>query len=147
MKVVVEVDKGANKGTRYEIPVRSYRAIGRSAGKDVTVQLSSHGDRLLDPDDVKRIEEHLRGRAPTTLENEDKMRIGAFRRGRDILIDDEKVSRTHAMIFVDEEGPSVVDLLSTNGTLVNGKRVGDADLKDGDIINVGKTRFFIRSED
>ena len=46
-------------------------------------------------------------------------------------------------MFVDEDGPSVVDLLSTNGTLVNGTKVGDADLHDGDIINVGKTRFVV----
>ena len=65
-------------------------------------------------------------------------------RGRDILIDDEGVSRTHAMIFVDEEGPSIVDLLSMNGTVVNGDRTGGVDLRDGDIVNIGQTRFVLR---
>jgi len=147
MKVVVEVDKGANQGTRYEIEVRSYRAIGRAGGKDVTVQLSSEGDRILDADDLRRVEEHLAARNRPPSDDAEKLRIGAFRRGRDILVDDEKVSRTHAMVFVDEEGPSIVDLLSTNGTLVNGKKVGDADLRDGDIINIGKTRFIVHTED
>ncbi len=146
MKVVVEVEKGANVGTRYEIPVRSYRAVGRAAGKDVTVQLSQEGDQPLDPDDLERVEEHLAGRESAHPQDGKKMRIGAFRRGRDILIEDEKVSRTHAMVFVDEDGPSIVDLLSTNGTLVNGQKVGDADLDDGDIINIGKTRFIVHSQ-
>lgn len=144
MKVFIEVDKGASEGTRYEIDVRSYRAVGRAGGKDVTVQLTNRGDRMLDPDDLKRVEEHLARRQPAGDSQPEKMRIGAFRRGRDILVDDEKVSRTHAMIFVDEDGPSVVDLLSTNGSLVNGAKVGDADLRDGDILHFGETRFVIR---
>jgi pSer/pThr/pTyr-binding forkhead associated (FHA) protein len=37
--------------------------------------------------------------------------------------------------------------LSTNGTHVNGKKVSDADLVEGDIVNVGKTRFIVRLED
>ena len=73
-----------------------------------------------------------------------KPRIGSFRRERDVLLDDEKVSRTHAMVFLDEEGASIVDLVSTNGTLVNGRRVRDKDLAPGDLINIGKTRFLVR---
>ena len=79
-------------------------------------------------------------------DDSEKMRIGSFRRGRDILLDDEKISRTHAMVFVDEQGPSIVDLISTNGTLVNGQKISDADLTDGDVINIGKTRFIVRVE-
>lgn len=145
MKVFVEVDKGPSRGTRYEIDVRSYRAIGRAGGKDVTVQLEAEGDRILDPEDLERVEAHLARRRSDAPPGHEKTRIGAFRRGRDILIDDEKVSRTHAMIFVDEEGPSVVDLLSTNGTLVNGERVSDAELREGDLIHVGKTRFVVHA--
>ena len=144
MNVVVEIDKGPSQGTKYEIENRSYRAICRIGSKDATVQLSTDGDTILDSDDLKRVEEHLQGRPKTAVDDAEKMRIGAFRRGRDILIDDEKISRTHAMIFVDEHGPSIVDLISTNGTLVNGQRISDADLRNGDIINIGKTRFIIR---
>lgn len=144
MKVLVEVDKGPSQGTRYEIENRSYRAIGRVGNKNATVQLSIEGDMLLDPDDLKCVEEHLQGRPKTRADDSEKMRIGAFRRGRDILLDDEKISRTHAMVFVDEQGPSIVDLISTNGTLVNGQKISDADLRDGDVINIGKTRFIVR---
>jgi pSer/pThr/pTyr-binding forkhead associated (FHA) protein len=144
MKVVVEVDKGPSRGTQYEIGVRSYRALGRAGGKDVTVQLTEEGDAVLDADDIERVEEHLARRGRPAPEESERLRIGSFHRGRDIMVEDEKVSRTHAMIFVDEEGVSIVDLLSTNGTHVNGRRVGDADLNDEDIVHVGKTRFIIR---
>ncbi len=144
MKVFIEVDKGASEGTRYEVDVRAYRALGRAGSQEITVQLTRDGDVPLDPDDLEQVEAHLAKRQPTQQGGAEKIRIGAFRRGRDILVDDEKISRTHAMIFLDEDGPSVVDLLSTNGTLVNGERVGDAELCDGDILHLGKTRFVVR---
>lgn len=148
MKVILEVDKGSNRGSRYEIEARCYRAVGRagSAG-EITIDLADVGDRVLDPDDVRRVEEHLAKRKVAAPESSDRLRLGAFRRGRDVLLDDEKVSRTHAMIFMDDDGPSIVDLLSTNGTHVNGEKVGDADLDDGDIINIGKTRFIVKISD
>lgn len=150
MKVTLEVDKGPNKGTKYELEVRGYRAVGRASGPEVTVQLSKEGDRSLEPDDIRVVEEHLAKRGKKEDSEADEagnLRIGAYRRGRDILIDDDKISRKHAMFFLDDDGPSVVDLLSTNGTHVNGKKVDDSDLSDGDIVNIGKTRFIVRIED
>lgn len=144
MRVVLEVEKGKAVGESHEIGVRSYRAIGREGGADITVQLSTEGDRILEPDDLQRVEAHLARRGSAPPEDDPKPRIGSFKRERDILLDDEKVSRTHAMIFLDEEGPSIVDLVSTNGTLVNGRRVRDRDLASGDLINIGKTRFIVR---
>lgn len=146
MKVFVEVDKGPSHGARFEIPPRSYRAIGRAGDKIVTAQLSEKGGCLLDPDDLKVVEAHLKTRPQTGGTGTEKSRIGTYKRGRDILIDDDQISRTHAIVFVDEDGPSVVDLLSTNGTLVNGKKVSDANLRSGDVINIGRTRFIIRAE-
>ncbi|MCK6550747.1 FHA domain-containing protein [Myxococcota bacterium] len=148
MKVILEVDKGPNLGSKYELTPRSYRAVGRSGGAEVTVQLSREGDRQLEPDDVRVVEAHLQKRDRSQSEEPaGNLRIGAYRRGRDILLDDDKISRKHAMFFLDDDGPSVVDLLSTNGTHVNGKRVSDSDLAEGDIVNVGRTRFIIRLED
>jgi len=150
MKVTLEVDKGPNKGTKYELEVRGYGAVGRGSGPEHTVQLSKEGDRSLEPDDIRVVEEHLAKRGKKDDSEADEagnLRIGAYRRGRDVLIDDDKISRKHAMFFLDDDGPSVVDLLSTNGTHVNGKKVDDSDLSDGDIVNIGKTRFIVRIED
>jgi hypothetical protein len=61
----------------------------------------------------------------------------------DLRVNDPGVSRRHAEIRVtdDATGPrvSVHDLGSTNGVLVNGKRVEDATLTDGAVIRIGNT--------
>lgn len=57
-----------------------------------------------------------------------------------ILIEDEGVSRRHARIWREAEGPvTLEDLGSTNGTFCNGQRVSRQILKDGDKIQVGPT--------
>jgi pSer/pThr/pTyr-binding forkhead associated (FHA) protein len=40
---------------------------------------------------------------------------------------------------------TINDLGSTNGTLVNGKRIDQADLEDGDEITIGETTFTFRA--
>jgi len=41
---------------------------------------------------------------------------------------------------------SVVDLGSTNGTIVNGRRVGHIVLSDGDVIRIGHSVLVYRQE-
>lgn len=58
----------------------------------------------------------------------------------EIEIDDDKVSRRHARIFLREGQVWLSDLGSINGTLVNGRRVkGEARLLPGDRFQVGET--------
>jgi len=61
----------------------------------------------------------------------------------DITLLDEGISREHALVLFDEDGPGYVieDLQSTNGTKVNGKRVRSASLAEGDEIQIGQTLF------
>jgi pSer/pThr/pTyr-binding forkhead associated (FHA) protein len=64
----------------------------------------------------------------------------------DIQLSDTNVSRRHAELR--QEGASywVVDLGSTNGLEVNGKRVKRAKLNDGDTITVGSTEVRFSQE-
>ncbi len=55
----------------------------------------------------------------------------------DLPVDDVNVSRRHCEIIRGSDGWAVVDLGSTNGTEVNGRRIGRAPLEDGDRITVG----------
>lgn len=57
----------------------------------------------------------------------------------DIVLDDSKVSRRHAEVRRDGMGVNVVDLGSTNGTMVNGAGIRERALTDGDQITVGAT--------
>jgi hypothetical protein len=59
----------------------------------------------------------------------------------DVRLEDPNVSRRHAEIRRVGRGFSLVDLDSTNGTLVNGQPVAETALMDGDVIAVGTTRL------
>jgi pSer/pThr/pTyr-binding forkhead associated (FHA) protein len=62
-----------------------------------------------------------------------------------VLLHDSKVSRHHARIDKKEAAFTIVDLGSTNGTYVNGKRVGSSTLVPGDVIKLGDTVFRFES--
>lgn len=149
MKVILEMDKGPGVGSRFELPAQVYRAIGRSGGwgEERTKTLVVAAGPPSQAEDV--VSAHLEGR--DRVEDRCTVRAvqaaqGSFRRGADILVEDHLTSRTHAMVFVDDDGPSVVDLGSTNGTFVNARAVTDADLVDGDVIRIGSAQFIVRVE-
>jgi EAL domain-containing protein (putative c-di-GMP-specific phosphodiesterase class I) len=62
-------------------------------------------------------------------------------RSANLTIYSQKVSKEHALISQNATGYLVRDLSSTNGTFVNGKRIGEAPLLDGDIIHVAHWEF------
>ena len=65
------------------------------------------------------------------------MSIGR-RPGSDVLLDNLAVSGNHATIFTVGNDSFVQDLNSTNGTLVNNKRISKHHLANGDEIVIGK---------
>lgn len=59
--------------------------------------------------------------------------------GTDLLLPDVSVSRQHARVVESQgQGHRIVDLDSQNGTKVNGQRVTDHPLNDGDELQIGK---------
>lgn len=67
-----------------------------------------------------------------------RVAIGRSREA-DIVVADPNVSRRHAELRRDESGWHVVDLGSTNGIQVNGRRVDQVGLSPGDRITIGVT--------
>ncbi len=59
----------------------------------------------------------------------------------DIRINSTKVSRRHAKLVKKGKNFNVIDLNSTNGTYVNGKRIIEAPLSDGDKLHLGEIIF------
>ena len=57
----------------------------------------------------------------------------------DVPLDDASASRRHAELRRRGGETVLVDLDSTNGTLVNGRRVREAPLRAGDRITIGTT--------
>lgn len=64
--------------------------------------------------------------------------------GNDIVIDDPRVSRQHAELRITGGKVCIYDLKSTNGTWVNGRRVIECVLSDGDSVSLGGVEYFFK---
>lgn len=63
----------------------------------------------------------------------------------DFMLEAPMVSRLHCRLTAGASDQLVVeDLDSTNGTLVNGKRVQRAVLREGDTLGVGRVEFTVK---
>ncbi len=64
----------------------------------------------------------------------------------DLVLDDRRVSRRHAEIRPRLGRYTLYDLRSTNGTFVNGRRVTEVVLSDGDQLSIGGIELAFRAE-
>jgi len=85
------------------------------------------------------------GRRPgaTYRLNDDVTSIGRLG-DNDIALDDQAVSREHAKIRMEEEKFMLYDLVSENGTLVNGERVANREIVENDEIAIGETVLVLK---
>ena len=63
--------------------------------------------------------------------------------GAEFVVDAAMVSRLHCRLTAGATELEVVDLESTNGTFVNGQRVTQATLKEGDTLGVGRVDLVV----
>jgi pSer/pThr/pTyr-binding forkhead associated (FHA) protein len=62
------------------------------------------------------------------------------RKDAEVLIDDPRCSKAHALIYEGPDGsPRLKDLNSSNGTFLNGTKVAESPLNVGDEIRIGGT--------
>src|SRR6185312_5121668 len=78
------------------------------------------------------------------------IRSGATRIGRqgdnDIVLKNTSVSRHHAVLKQDSDGPFIiVDMNTGNGVWVNGQRIKSMQLSDGDLVELGEVRMRFRT--
>jgi hypothetical protein len=64
--------------------------------------------------------------------------------GNDIILEDTRVSRHHAQLRYKARRFWLTDLNSTNGTFVNGARVSETALRDGDLVSLGGLEMTFR---
>src|ERR1043166_995510 len=109
-------------------------AVGVSLRAPVfTVCMVYSGDETVVPPEV-----YTPGRGTTQIGRQAGLEISLHR--------DRRASRVHATIHRGPLGTlRIVDENSRNGTLVNGRRVPDALLADGDVIGVGDSYLVVRA--
>jgi pSer/pThr/pTyr-binding forkhead associated (FHA) protein len=79
---------------------------------------------------------------PNIVHRITRMTTTAGRSGsNDIEINSTSVSRYHARIVVKPEGVWLIDLQSTNGCGVNGRRTSRQIICDGDVVMIGHCKF------
>jgi hypothetical protein len=84
--------------------------------------------------------------APFALPSEGAVTLGRSS-SCELRLHDVDTSRRHAEIVCASSGCRIRDLASTNGTFVNGERIGERDLEPGDRIQIGaNTLTFCRVE-
>ena len=147
-KVVLKVVEGKNKGTKLEIERGMCRAVGRSLDEAERTRIFNVESEVALDDASKKVviqyvAKHFKTRAGGTPKKKMGVEdLGGFSRGPDFQINDLSVSRLHAMIFFDESGSvGILDLVSKNGTFVNGAEVESKMLKPGDLIAIGATKI------
>ncbi|MCC7391683.1 HD domain-containing protein [Candidatus Sumerlaeota bacterium] len=64
----------------------------------------------------------------------------------DIILDDPKVSRHHGTFQLRDGKIIFVDNNSTNGTMLNGRKITEAEIRSGDIIKFGSSEFGLLEE-
>jgi len=121
------------------IDTDTHLALREAAHADADEGLAPAPDgatRLLSRSDGEREVVHVLGRKTSIGRTPDN----------DLQIDAKHISRHHAVILAGPAHTIIEDLNSTNGVLVNGKRISRQLLKDGDQVTIGRAeyRFAVR---
>ena len=66
--------------------------------------------------------------------------------GNDLVLPDAMVSRRHAVVEYRAGHYSLRDCNSSNGSMVNGDRVFEHTLRDGDVVAIGTARLLFRDD-
>lgn len=143
-RAVLVVVKGKDYGRSLVINMGHCMMFARSQSLiGATGMITQHSLLRLSDEDDKAVARHLKIRAHPRMTGARSL-LTNFERDADVGLLDDSVSSRHAMVFVDEAGASLLDMASTNGTFLNGKRCMSVELALGDLIRIGETRIEVR---
>ncbi|MBI5299089.1 MAG: FHA domain-containing protein [Deltaproteobacteria bacterium] len=143
--VIFRVVQGPDESMTFDLKSGTCRAIGRSS-QDTTKTTVLNVDWALSLDEetkslvLQYISQQFR-KPQATQEAAHADQLGAFKRAPDVVLKDQTLSRLHAMIFFDDIGIGILDLVSKNGTFVNAEEIESRLLKKGDTIELGETKI------
>lgn len=142
-RVMFRVTEGADSGMTFHLEQGTCRAIGRATvDPNRTAVFSVDIAHALDEGTRSLILQYIGrqfARKAAQASQPAKDSLGALRRTSDIVMSDPSLSRLHAMVFSDGEHVAILDLVSKNGTYVNGHEVESHMLEKGDVVEMGDT--------
>lgn len=135
-----KVIAGPDTNLSFQLVKGACRAIGRATVDPNKTQVFNVDIALeLDESTKRLVLEYIGKQFKKSGQVEGTSRVGSFRRVSDVILSDSSLSRLHAMFFHDDIGIAVLDLVSKNGTFVNGKEIESRILSRGDVIEMGET--------
>ncbi|OVE81229.1 hypothetical protein BVY03_04335 [bacterium K02(2017)] len=153
MAVKLTILLGKNKLSHTEIRLGHCVVLGRKLNNqnfDETTYVGRPQNidtfTKLNPDSQKLVERCLSEPSRTNTNqktdrlgqpNQQIQKLGNFTRDIDLLLEEASVSRSHAVVYHDEQGVHIIDLVSKNGTYVNGYEIEKSKLKNNDVISLG----------
>ncbi len=141
-KASFRVISGPDMNLTFHIEHGTCRAIGRAAADPNRTAVFNVDIALALDDSTKSLVLQYIGRQFQRGSGEAEgggETLGMFRRAPDVVLSDPSLSRLHAMIFSDGENIAILDLVSKNGTYVNGQEIESRMLARGDTIELGDT--------
>jgi hypothetical protein len=131
---------GANMSGRYQAPTER-----PGAGVPTEKVAVSDGDGAIEAAPVECTAELVRvdGHHNTSHALARRTRIGRAP-GCEMQIESTSVSRHHALVHMSAREVIIEDLNSTNGVLVNGRRISRQLLNDGDLLTIGEAQFRLK---
>lgn len=141
-RATFRVVDGPDINMTFQLEQGTCRALGRASvdpnrtavfSVDITLGIDEGTRSLI----LQYISKHFQQGRVTSLGQGE--RLGQFRRAPDIVLTDSSLTRLHAMFFSHESGVGILDLVSKNGTFVNGQEVESHMLRQGDRIELGET--------
>ncbi|MFL5370024.1 MAG: FHA domain-containing protein [Myxococcales bacterium] len=113
----------------------------------MAVDTSSPKTEMIDPALLEGVSANFIVKAPSGLEKAYPMRQMTLTIGRsdqcDISVKDSSMSGRHAEIKKSDGDITIRDLGSANGIYLNGERIEEAELYDGDVLRLGQTSIRI----
>lgn len=135
---------GPNKGMVFHLEKGTCKVVGRALSDphqttmfnvDLTLALDESTKNIVQQYISRQFKKPVKSGGPSDSG------LGSFKRTSDVILDDVSISRLHAMIFYDDIGVGVLDLVSKNGTFVNGEEVESRLLRKGDAVEIGETKI------
>lgn len=132
---------GPNKGLSFHLERFTCKAVGRAIS-------DPHKTTMFNVDVSLSLDEGTKGLVQNYVSKQFKdakssagLEMGSFKRTSDVVLDDTAISRLHAMFFYGGTGVGILDLVSKNGTFVNGEEIESRLLRKGDAIEMGETKI------